>query len=149
MKNIPYERSLASHEKAKYFNISKNKIRPEDICRGNQNKYWFTCDKCHHEFLARPNDITNGRWCSYCSSKLLCDDKKCKICFEKSFASHPKSEFWDFQNSISSRKVFKGSVKKFKFKCGDCKHVFEMRPNDIIHGNQWCHTATVLHYVIN
>jgi hypothetical protein len=33
-----------------------------------------------------------------CNSKQLCDNLECKICFEKSFASHEKSKYWSDKN---------------------------------------------------
>ncbi len=59
-KKIPFERSLASHEKSKYFNITKNKIKPKHINKWSKDKYWFTCDKCLHEFLTSPDYIMSG-----------------------------------------------------------------------------------------
>ena len=37
---IPFEKSFASHEKAKYWS-SKNELKPEGVARGSNKKYWF------------------------------------------------------------------------------------------------------------
>lgn len=43
--------------------------------------------------------------------------------FEKSFASHPKSEFWSIKNTMKPRELYKGSTKKIIFDC-TCNHEF-------------------------
>lgn len=49
----------------------------------------------------------------YCSKhpKKLCENKDCKACFEKSFASVDKSKFWSVKNKLNPRQVFKNSLK--------------------------------------
>jgi len=87
-------------------------------------------------YLLNINQANN--WCPYCSipPKKLCD---CKICHNKSFASHPKSICWLDENNISPNKVFKcADRKKFKFKCDKCIHTFEMNLKDIVVKGHWC-----------
>ncbi|BCS83462.1 restriction endonuclease [Cotonvirus japonicus] len=69
-------------------------------------------------------------------NKQLCSKETCKVCFEKSFASHPKSKFWSDKNEISPREVMLGSSKKLKFDC-ECGHEIEMRLCDVKMG-KWC-----------
>lgn len=90
-----FERSLASHPKAKHWNKEKNSnITPRQIRRNNQKKFWFDCDTCNHSFQTRPNAINYDCWCIYCANLKLCDDIECTICFEKSFASTEKAKMW-------------------------------------------------------
>jgi very-short-patch-repair endonuclease len=61
-----------------------------------------------------------------CNSKRLCENEECKICFEKSFKSHEKSEFWSEKNGdVKPRQVFKGTRHKYWFDCNTCDHQFE------------------------
>lgn len=45
----------------------------------------------------------------------LCDNFYCYYCFDKSFASHEKSIFYNIENEFPSRKVFVNSSKKMLF----------------------------------
>ena len=71
--------------------------------------------------------------CSKTQSKL-CNKEKCKICFERSFASYEgktkkgtlKVELWNYElnNGINPRNVRKGSITKRWFNCDVCDHSF-------------------------
>ena len=63
---IPYEKSFASHEKAKFWS-DNNVLKPENIYKCTNKKYWFDCIKCNHEFSSSPNNISKGKWCPFCS----------------------------------------------------------------------------------
>jgi very-short-patch-repair endonuclease len=136
MNIIPFEKSFASHEKSKYWS-DKNKLKPYEITKGSSKKFYLNCDKCNHEFLMQLNLVTRGCWCNYCSNTNLCNDNKCIICFDKSFASHEKSEFWSNKNDLIPRQVFKVSAKKYLFKCDICKHEFINNPSHVSNG-RWC-----------
>jgi len=79
-----------------------------------------------------------------CSSQKLCNDNDCKKCFEKSFASHIKVEFWSDKNldekgnKINPRQVTKGTQKKYWFYCNACKHHFDISLSNLTRNNQWC-----------
>jgi hypothetical protein len=61
-----------------------------------------------------------------------------KLSFEKSFASHEKSKYWNYDLNIDIPKnVRKSSNKKYWFKCTNGNHLFEKQLNYIIDGN-WC-----------
>tara|TARA_Y100000739_G_C20574860_1_gene449707 strand:+ start:320 stop:1144 length:825 start_codon:yes stop_codon:yes gene_type:complete len=55
-----------------------------------------------------------------------------------SFASHEKAIFWHptKNNQLQPRDVFKGSPKKYWFKCGDCDHDFDSQLNRITKGHR-------------
>ncbi len=74
-----------------------------------------------------------------CNSRAFCKDENCTVRHGRSFASHEKSEFWDFEKNdpITPRNVFKSTNKKFWFKCEKCPHSFESQLDNIIKG-QWC-----------
>jgi very-short-patch-repair endonuclease len=137
MTTIQYDKSFASHEKAKYWSI-KNNVKPNEITKESPKKFLFNCNVCNHEFIKQINLITrlNG-WCSYCSNRNLCGNNNCKMCFDNSFASHEKSAFWSDKNELTPRQVFKVSAKKYLFKCDICKHEFINNPSHVSN-RRWC-----------
>ena len=138
---IPYERSFASHEKAKFWHPTMNgDVVPRGVFISTNKKFWFSCDTCKYNFnssLSHVSNKTNPRWCSYCSKKNLCDDNLCQMCFNNSFASHEKSKYWSKKNEKNPRDVFKCTNKKYWFNCDKCPHTFETFPNNIVNGS-WC-----------
>jgi very-short-patch-repair endonuclease len=142
-----FERSFASHPLSKNWDYEKNNgVIPREVFKGSGDKYWFKCD-CGHSFDAMLSDISkenNNRWCPYCCipSKKLCDnnqDGHCNICFEKSFASHPKSNCFDEKsNGIKSSLVLKGDHDNYWFNCDVCHHKFYQSVEVITRGS-WCH----------
>ncbi|AHC54984.1 restriction endonuclease [Tunisvirus fontaine2] len=128
-----FERSFASHENSKY--MAEGQENPLLIARSSDKKYSFVCEECRHIFKASPHSVTSGRFCPFCGGSKLCELKNCEKCYPRSFASHPKSACWDIiKNKQTPRDVFVSSQKKYWFKCGVCKHSFEMRPSCISKG---------------
>jgi very-short-patch-repair endonuclease len=136
--NIPFERSIASHPKSKFWS-TKNKLKPEQVCKSSDKKLWFNCDNCCHEFIKQIKGISKGEWCPYCCipSKKLCENDDCKECFDKSLASNPKSKFWSNKNELSIYQVFKYSNLKFWFDCKVCNHDFEATVANVTN-DSWC-----------
>lgn len=114
-----------THPKSKFWS-NRNIVRPNEVALNSHKKFWFDCE-CGHQFDCSPLNINQANnWCGYCSNppKKLCD---CINCYDKCFASHPKSIHWSDENTIAPNKVFKcADRKKFKFKCDKCIHLFEM-----------------------
>ena len=132
-----YNKSFALHPKSKYWS-EKNEKTPREIFLNDNNKYLFNCEKCKHIFVSSPNNITkNGNWCGFCGSVKLCDEKDCVACYNKSFASHPKSKYWCDANEKTPREVFKNSDNKYLFNCEKCKHIFDASLGHI-NGDRWC-----------
>ena len=120
-----FKKSFASHEKSIFWS-DKNEKQPIEVLRGSGKTYLFNCE-CGHEPEISLNNITNmNSWCGYCSNppKHLCDNENCKMCFEKSFASHEKSIFWSDKNKIQPRNAFMYSDDKYWFVCNN-GHSFE------------------------
>lgn len=69
--------------------------------------------------------------------KKLCGIIECSICYNRSFAMHPKSQFWSSKNELEPYEVFKCSNKKYWFDCTDCGHEIQLQLGNIING-QWC-----------
>ena len=131
-----FDKSFASHKKVNSWS-DKNILKPRDVFLNSNAKGTFKCDVCNHFFDAIVADINRGRWCNFCTNKLLCNDNECKLCFEKSFASHPKHKYWSKKNNVSPREVFKCSNKKYYFKCNECKFTFCSILGNIFKG-KWC-----------
>ena len=136
---IDFNRSFASHPKAEFWDYSKNEKKPCEVFKSSGKKFWFICGECEHSFDIQLNSVTNGgKWCPFCGNKKLCE-KDCNICFEKSFGSHPKAEFWNYvKNDKKPRNVFKSSHTKFWFDCGDCEHSFDTSLGHVTKSGRWC-----------
>jgi very-short-patch-repair endonuclease len=133
-----YQKSFASHEKAIYWN-DKNELKPRDVFKCSNLKYIFNCIKCNHEFETILNSIVQEDiWCNYCSNNNLCNKEDCKVCFDKSFASHSGSSNWSNKNKTTPRKIFKYSNQHYLFDCNKCNHVYEATLSNIIQLNVGC-----------
>ena len=131
--SITFDKSFASHEKAKYWSI-KNLFKPEEVSKCSNIKYWFNCDKCPHDFNSILSNINKGKWCPYCSNHKICNNNDCIMCYNKSFASHEKSIFWSSKNISIPREVFKSSSKIVFLNCNYCNHCYSSSLNNINKG---------------
>jgi hypothetical protein len=133
-----HKASFASHPRAKYWS-KRNILSPREVSRCSNSKYWFICNKCHHEFDLKLNDCTlRNYWCPYCAGKRLCPDHdNCDVCFDRSFASHPRANCWSDTNNVDPRDVMKNTHKEYDFWCSKCKHIFSMRLDSVVKGH-WC-----------
>jgi hypothetical protein len=57
--NTCFEKSFASHEKSKYWSEKNGHVKPRQVFKSSNTKYWFKCD-CGHEFNIRLADITGN-----------------------------------------------------------------------------------------
>jgi len=144
------KKTFAEHPKSQFWHPTKNgDITPNKVSYGSAKNCWFKCpnDKCLHDFIADPNHVTalkNPTWCPYCcqAPKKLCIEDDCKICHERSFASHHMSNLWYQKENgdITPRNIFVSSNKKFWLKCNDstCNHLFEVCIANITNGEGGC-----------
>jgi very-short-patch-repair endonuclease len=132
-----YNKSFASHKNVIYWS-NKNEQKPEFVLKKGDKKIWFNCDKCNHEFEKQIKYISKDRWCPYCTSYKLCEKNDCIICFDRSFSSHEKSQYWSSKNNILPRQIVKGSGGKYWFNCDKCNHDFEKNLNKICSKEGWC-----------
>lgn len=133
-----FERSFASHPKSKFWSI-KNENQPYHYLKTSISKCLFNCD-CGHEINKCIKDIDiKDSWCGYCcrTPRHLCDKDDCNNCFNNSFASHPKSEFWSNKNIKTARQCMKSAGSKYIFNCV-CGHEIIKSLNKISSNNQWC-----------
>jgi len=133
-----YEKSFASHPKSEFWS-PMNEGLPENYALNSGKKFLFDCDKCNHTFKKDLKHINkSNRWCPYCTNQKLCDNIDCKDCFNKSFASHSKAQFWSDKNLLNPRQLFKKTNKKIIFNCNKCNHEFTAILSDITTKNTWC-----------
>jgi len=132
---ICYKKSFADHPHAKRWSPD-NPIQARFVTKGSSKKYKLICDRCAHAYTLKLYSENTGPGCPYCSkpAKRLCNEEKCAVCTEKSYASHPNAKFWSSENPKSPRQVFKQSGQKYKFNCETCGHTFESR----LKGDSWC-----------
>ena len=72
------------------------------------------------------------------NARHLCDHVECRICFAKSFASHPRAVCWSASNAKTPRMVFVSSGNKYSFDCDVCRHSFETTLGNVTNSGQWC-----------
>jgi very-short-patch-repair endonuclease len=131
--------SFDTHEKSKFWS-SKNTLLPNQVALNSHKKFWFDCPNCGHCFEKKLKDINlvNG-WCPYCANKNLCDQElNCQICYNKTFASHPKVIYWSSKNTETPYNVLLYSHKKYLFDCDKCNHEFNTSIYHITKNKSWC-----------
>lgn len=135
---ICFLKSFASHDNVKYWS-NKNDFNPRQIFRSCNKLCLFVCDVCNHEFQYEVLNFVNNKGCPYCAipSQRVCNNHECKVCYNRSFASETKAQFWSNRNTIHPRAVLKYSDKKYWFDCVDCNHKFESSLNHVTNGT-WC-----------
>ena len=47
---VLYEKTFALNPKSVYWS-SKNKLKPDQVYKNSNLKYFFDCDNCKHEFI--------------------------------------------------------------------------------------------------
>ncbi len=129
--------SLASDDKCKGWS-KKNACKPINVFKNSGTKYLFDCTNCKHHYSIAPCYVKADS-CPYCviQAKVLCYNKKCITCRERSFASTQQSQYWSIKNEKTARQTFKfaNSIGIFDCKCG---HEFTSRVADITDKNSWC-----------
>ena len=139
--NSCFEKSAASNERLVSCWSNNNELNPEFIFKMGDTKIDLNCDICFHTFNVVIKSISKGGWCHYCSNpprKLCNKDINCVECYNKSFASNSKSQYWSIKNELKPREVFKNNINKFWFICDNCYHSFDKSLNSIS-GGGWCH----------
>ena len=126
----------------------------------------FQCNECMHVYETSLFNFLMNKKCIYCKkNELLCDDKWCKHCFKKSFASFDGTtrsnkmkntflvgyyENQKFVHENNPRNIPIYLNKKLKFYCYVCKKNFEITLFKITERNKWCQdcmhlTELILH----
>jgi very-short-patch-repair endonuclease len=94
--------------KSKKDSKPKNSVKTSKTSGKNSNeKFYFDCPKCIHEFPLSKLEMINGSGCPFCENTKLCDNLDCKLCYENSLASLPLAKFWSKKNKKSPREILK------------------------------------------
>ena len=111
-------------EHKKYCNQCKNSLPISNFNKKNDEEYYTRCKVCQ--------DIHNKNEKNRYKKKV--------IPFEKSFASHPKSEFWHktLNGNVKPRDVSLNSHTKYWFKCNVCNHDIDISLDKVNGLNRWC-----------
>jgi very-short-patch-repair endonuclease len=136
-----FQKSFASNEKSNCWISEMNEgLIPRQVCKMSGKKCWFQCDNCPHKFNKVLSDVSGGHWCKYCclGSYDFCEIENCKHCFQKSFASHPRSKNWSNKNTISPNEITIYTKHPYWFDCDDCKNPFYAIIGNITRLNSWC-----------
>ena len=121
----------------------KNTKQPHEVMLGlHTYKVFLICQniECNHEYDITPGHFNNGSQCPYCTcnSNRFCEQNEesieCKICYNKSFASHPISKYWNYELNVNRTpyNTTKFSNKKFAFNCPHCKNTYWASPSNIV-----------------
>lgn len=133
-----WDNSFASNLKSQFWS-KKNVVKPRDVILNSHQTVWFTCDKCKHDFtMLACMAVQSENWCSYCASSILCTDEECVLCWDRSFAAHPRSIDWSKNNNIKPRDVFMTTGVKYLFTCDKCNHEYPVSPSKIVFMNCQC-----------
>ena len=132
-----FHRSFASHPMSKFWS-NTNELKPRNVFNSDTTKYLFDCDVCDHSFYISPNNICNGKFCPYCENQKLCDNMKCTLCYEKSFASQKMAQDWSVQNNLMPREVPQYSNKRYIFDCHNCGNSYKISISQITNYDKNC-----------
>lgn len=133
-----FNQSFASSPMAKYWSTLNGLVRARDITLSGNAFVWLLCPKCDHNYNICVNDVSKGKRCPYCSGKQLCGVRECEICFQRSYASHPQSQYWSKKNNVQPIEVFKNSNAMYWHYCENCNEDFETTPDRISVLKTWC-----------
>jgi len=120
------------------WDITENKIESSCVFKGDNDKYWFKCYECNHNFQQQLNVTTQGSWCPYCSGHIICGKDECILCFNKTFMSHPKFKYLDKEKNIgiNIKLIRLNCSNKYWFIC-EKGHSFDSSCNNV-NGGKWC-----------
>lgn len=133
---ICLNKSCASNkEYIKLWNDEKN---PRQVFLTSSTKINWKCNMCKHIYTQSLCHKKRGDNCPYCSNHILCENIKCKTCFEKSCASNKiLMKKWD-ENDVNPRNIFLNSSIMINWKCNLCKHIHIQSPNNKFGKNSGC-----------
>lgn len=129
--------SIFAPKKQKQFRYDNKGVSSYLVRKGSNDKYIFRCKSCTHKTKMVTCDYTNHNGCQYCNGKELCENLRCKLCFKRSFASHPMSKYWNQKNKGVPENYRLNCNDKFVFDCPHCEQEYSVTLNNITQGH-WC-----------
>ena len=107
------------------WNFDKNKIKPDEITSGSNQKIWWKCSKCGHEWNAIVNSRVRGNGCPNCKKDKISIQQK--VAGLKKYGSLKKKHptllnEWDYQKNkkIDPDKITSSAKYKVWWKCSKC-----------------------------
>ena len=133
--NLPYEKSFASHPKAKLVDLEHPNNKGIDLTKiswGSKTPLTLKCDCCPHHYIQNPKSLTRPRGCPYCAHQKLCDDDTCQFCHDNSCANIPwLLKSWSSNNKNTPRQTFASAHHSVEVNCCVCEHQFEVKPINV------------------
>ena len=124
--------ATTSPELLKIWNYDRNKNGPDCYTKGSNQRMWWKCDICSHEWRAQIISITRGRRCHECAKRNRpLGRNKTYIERNGSLAeNYPELlEEWDYvKNELRPEQYTSGAGKKVWWKCGKCGHGWRASP---------------------
>ena len=109
------------------WDLSKNKIKPEEVTSGSNRKVWWTCSKCGFEWNAIINSRVRGNGCPNCMKDKI--SKSQKEVGLKKYGSLQKNypnllDEWDYKKNkeLDPNKITSSAKYKVWWKCSKCGH---------------------------
>lgn len=139
------ENSFLPYPKAKLWAYDlNNRLTPKNFRPSSTTEVFFRCDKpqCGHIYHQEIKGAAFGYGCFYyCyGATTICLDTSCQLCFNKSFASDERSQYWDYEKNegATPRHFMKNCHESFWFKCKERGHSFRATLNNITNMHSWC-----------
>lgn len=122
-------------------------IKTKDLGKGSVVKVTKICDMCgkkinnqRYDGIIRSRNNGDGKdRCFECGRKKAGDSNHTRCLYEDSLEYHFKTNSLEFfledfydNNNISPNSIFKGSGRKYKFKCPRCSTLKEVEPKTIL-----------------
>ena len=127
----PYENSLANLYPGLVdeWHFEKNMpLTPEMFMPKSNQKVWWKCNKCGHEYLSLISTHTSGSICPKCANKIRGKKRARPIDGQSLAILEPKiAAIWDkeLNGSLTPNDVSRASGKKVWWRC-EAKHDFQM-----------------------
>jgi very-short-patch-repair endonuclease len=120
----------------KYIWSPRNLLRPEQVSISNNNKFWFKCYACLHDYYKITSHIKQGSGCPYCANQQLCGSLDCNFCLFKSCYIY--KYIWSIKNKKNPEEVSISNGKKYWFNCLVCKHDYHQSPGNKTNNYRGC-----------
>lgn len=115
---------------AALWNYSRNNHLPSDYTKMSNDKAWWLCPNCGHEWQAQISSISSGRRCPECAKRTRPVSRRKTMVKKKGSLADNYPELlaeWDYsKNKILPEDYPCGSDQKVWWICPNCGHSYEM-----------------------
>ena len=116
-------------ELAKEWNYDRNgSLQPSGFTLGSNQKVWWKCQTCGHEWQAKINSRSSGNGCPKCNRIKVAKARSLPKPGESLQDKHPELiKEWDYDKNIDLKpdEVSSGSGKRAWWKCSKCGHEWQ------------------------